>query len=179
MQDAEKKFYVLRAISGKENKVREYLEMEKKNSDLGRYVGRIIIPTEKVVTQRNGKKVVKERNYMPGYILVEAALVGDVAFILRNTPDVLGFLGKGEPEPLRPSEVDRILGKADQMADAEGEYEVSYMVGETVKVIDGAFSGFEAAVEEVNSEKKKLKVMVKIFGRKTPLELSFAQVTKE
>lgn len=179
MQDAEKKFYVLRAISGKENKVREYLEMEKKNSDLGRYVGRIIIPTEKVVTQRNGKKVVKERNYMPGYILVEAALVGDVAFILRNTPDVLGFLGKGEPESLRPSEVDRILGKADQMADAEGEYEVSYMVGETVKVTDGAFSGFEAAVEEVNSEKKRLKVMVKIFGRKTPLELSFAQVTKE
>lgn len=179
MQDAEKKFYVLRAISGKENKVREYLEAEKKNSDLGLYVGRIVIPTEKVVSQRNGKKVIKERSYMPGYILIEAALVGDVAYILRNTPDVLGFLGDGEPASLRPHEVERILGKADQMADAEGEYEDIFLVGDTVKVIDGAFDGFEATVEEVNTEKKKLKVMVKIFGRKTPLELGYAQVAKE
>ncbi|WP_329904090.1 transcription termination/antitermination protein NusG [Porphyromonas pogonae] len=179
MSDADKKFYVLRAISGKENKVKEYLEAEMKNSDLGNYLFRVIIPTEKVVAQRAGKKVVKERPYLPGYILIEAALVGEVTHQLRNTPNVIGFLGDGAPVPLRKSEVDRILGKADQMADMEGDYDVNFLVGDTVKVIDGAFSGFEAAVEEVNSDKKKLKVMVKIFGRKTPLELSYAQVEKE
>ena len=180
MSDIQKKFYVLRAISGKENKVREYLEAELKNTDLGEYVFQVLIPTEKTFTVRNGKKVMKERAYLPGYVLVEAALVGEVAHHLRNTPNVIGFLGGSEnPVPLRQSEVNRILGTVDELQDATEELSIPYVVGETVKVNYGPFSGFSGIIEEVNTEKKKLKVMVKIFGRKTPLELGFMQVEKE
>ena len=179
---AEKRFYVLRAVSGKEEKVREQLEAEMRNSNLGQYVSRVIIPTEKIVTQRAGKKIVKERPYLPGYVLVEAVLVGDVAHTLRNQPNVIGFLGGkrgGEPEPLKHSEVERILGRADQMADSEGIYDLELFVGDVVRIIDGAFANYEASVEEVTPEKQKLRVMVKMFGRKTPLELSYSQVVKE
>lgn len=177
----EKKFYVLRAISGKEKKVREQLEAEMKNTDLGQYLFRVIIPTEKVVSQRNGKKIVKERPYLPGYIVVEAMLVGDVAHRLRNTQNVIGFLGgkSGEPESLKPSEIERLLGSADDMSDSEGEYDMSIIVGDVVKVVDGAFSGCDAVVEEVTPSKHRLKVMVKMFGRKMPLDLSYSQVVKD
>lgn len=180
MSDVEKKFYVLRAVSGKENKVREYLEAELKNTDLGDYVSQVLIPTEKIVTVRNGKKVVKERAYLPGYVLVEAALVGEVAHRLRNIPNVIGFLGGADtPVPLRPVEVSRILGSVDELQEQEEDLDLHFYVGETVKVTDGPFSGFSGLIEEVNTEKKKLKVMVKIFGRKTPLELNYMQVEKE
>ena len=171
MAEIEKKWYVLRAISGKEAKVKEYLEADLKNSDLGEYVSQVL---------RNGKKIVKERSYLPGYVLVEAALVGEVAHHLRNTPNVIGFLGGSEkPVPLRQSEVNRILGTVDELQETGEELNIPYVVGETVKVTFGPFSGFSGIIEEVNSEKKKLKVMVKIFGRKTPLELGFMQVEKE
>ena len=173
MSEIEKKWYVLRAISGKEAKVKEYLEADIKNSDLGDYVSQVLIPTEKVYQVRNGKKIVKERSYLP-------ALVGEVAHHLRNTPNVIGFLGGSEkPVPLRQSEVNRILGTVDELQDAGEELNIPYVVGETVKVNYGPFSGFSGIIEEVNTEKKKLKVMVKIFGRKTPLELGFMQVEKE
>ena len=155
-------------------------EADIKNSDLGDYVSQVLIPTEKVYQVRNGKKIVKERSYLPGYVLVEAALVGEVAHHLRNTPNVIGFLGGSEkPVPLRQSEVNRILGTVDELQDAGEELNIPYVVGETVKVNYGPFSGFSGIIEEVNTEKKKLKVMVKIFGRKTPLELGFMQVEKE
>ena len=180
MAEIEKKWYVLRAISGKEAKVKEYLEADLKNSDLGEYVSQVLIPTEKVYQVRNGKKIVKERSYLPGYVLVEAALVGEVAHHLRNTPNVIGFLGGSEkPVPLRQSEVNRILGTVDELQETGEELNIPYVVGETVKVTFGPFSGFSGIIEEVNSEKKKLKVMVKIFGRKTPLELGFMQVEEE
>ncbi|MCD7915005.1 MAG: transcription termination/antitermination protein NusG [Tannerellaceae bacterium] len=180
MSDIEKKFYVLRAISGKENKVREYLEAELKNTDLGEYVAQVLIPTEKTFTVRNGKKVMKERAYLPGYVLVEAALVGEVAHRLRNIPNVIGFLGGLEnPVPLRPAEVSRILGKVDELQEQQEEMDIQFYVGENVKVTFGPFNGFSGVIEEVNTEKKKLKVMVKIFGRKTPLELGCMQVEKE
>lgn len=180
MSDIEKKFYVLRAISGKENKVREYLEAELKNTDLGEYVAQVLIPTEKTFTVRNGKKVMKERAYLPGYVLVEAALVGEVAHRLRNIPNVIGFLGGLEnPVPLRPAEVSRILGKVDELQEQQEEMDIQFYVGENVKVAFGPFNGFSGVIEEVNTEKKKLKVMVKIFGRKTPLELGCMQVEKE
>ena len=168
MSEIEKKWYVLRAISGKETKVKEYLEADIKNSDLGDYVSQVLIPTEKVY------------QVLPGYVLVEAALVGEVAHHLRNTPNVIGFLGGSDkPVPLRQSEVNRILGTVDELQDATEEMNIPYVVGETVKVNYGPFSGFSGIIEEVNTEKKKLKVMVKIFGRKTPLELGFMQVEKE
>lgn len=178
-------FYVLRVLSGQELKVQDYIDAAKANGTLGEYVRRVLIPTEKVVTQRNGKKVVKERPYMPGYVLVEAALVGDTEHNLRTLPNVIGFLGTRNaqgyitPEPLPMREVNAMLGQVDKEAEGEGRYDVEYMVGETVKIIDGAFTDFSATIEEVKSDKKKLKVMVKIFGRKTPLELSYTQVEKE
>jgi transcriptional antiterminator NusG len=151
-----------------------------RDPEFGAYVSQVLIPTEKVYSIRNGKKVMKERAYLPGYVIVEAALVGEVPHRLRNTPNVIGFLGGSDnPAPLRPSEVNRILGTVDELQEQSEELEVDFYAGETVKVIYGAFNGFSGIIEEVNSEKKKLKVMVKIFGRKTPLELGYTQVEKE
>ena len=180
MSEIAKKWYVLRAVSGKESKVKEYIDADIRNGSLADYVSQVLIPTEKVYQVRNGKKVVKERTYLPGYVLVEAALVGEVAHRLRNTPNVLGFLGGlDNPTPLRQAEVNRILGTVDELQDVTEDTNIPYEVGETVKVTEGPFSGFNGIIEEVNTEKKKLKVMVKIFGRKTPLELGFMQVEKE
>ena len=180
MSDVQKKFYVLRAISGKENKAKEYLEAEMKNTDLGEDVSQVLIPTEKTFTVRNGQKVVKERAYLPGNVLVEAALVGEVAHRLRNIPNIIGFLGGlDNPVPLRPAEVSRILGTVDDMQEQPEDMDLQFLVGESVKITFGPFSGFSGIIEEVNAEKRKLKVMVKVFGRKTPLELGYMQVEKE
>lgn len=175
------KWYVLRAISGKESKVKEYIDAEIKNSDLGQTVSQVLIPTEKVLQIRNGKKITKERSYLPGYVLVEANLIGETPHRLRNIPNVLGFLGEknNQPTPIRQSEINRILGTVDELQENGEEMLTPFLVGETVKVINGPFSGFDGLIEEVNNEKKKLKVMVSIFGRKTPLELAFTQVEKE
>jgi len=177
MSDIEKKWYVVRAISGKEKKVKEFIESEIKARGMQDYV-----PTEKVFQVRNGKKVSKERSYLPGYVLIEACLIGEIPHIIRNITNVIGFLGaekKGDPIPLRQSEVNRILGKVDELAESGEELNIPYVVGESVKVIDGPFNNFSGIIEEINEEKKKLKVTVKIFGRKTPLELGYMQVEKE
>ncbi len=180
MSEIKKRWYVLRAVSGKETKAKEYIEATMKNSPLGEYVSQVLIPTEKVYQVRGGKKVLVEKNYLPGYILVEAALVGEVAFQLRNTPNIIGFLGGTDnPTPLRQSEVNRILGTVDELQEAGEDIAIPYVVGESVRVAHGPFNGFSGIIEEINVEKKKLKVMVKIFGRKTPLELGFMQVEKE
>ena len=183
MAEGKRAWYVLRAISGKEAKVKEVLDAAIKNTDLGNYVFQVLIPTEKVLTVRNGKKVVKEKNLYSGYVFVEANLQGEVMHELRNTTNVIDFLkGKGKdakPEALRESEVKRMLGTADEFIDLTDEGVNDYMVGETVKVNYGPFNGFSGVIEEVNAEKKKLKVMVKIFGRKTPLELENSQVERE
>ncbi len=182
MTEEEKKWYVLRAIGGKEKKVKEYIENEINRLGLQEYISQVLIPTEKVFQIRSGKKISKERTFFPGYILVEVALVGEIPHILKNIPNVIGFLGTqkgGDPTPLRLSEVNRILGKVDELTASEEEMNEPYIVGETVRVIDGPFNTFTGVIEEVNNEKKRLKVMVKIFGRKTPLELSFMQVEKE
>ena len=182
MSDTTKKWYVLRAIGGKEKKVKEYIENEIANGDLKGFVEQVLIPTEKIYQIRNGKKISKERNFFPGYVLIEATLVGEVTHTLRNVPNVIGFLGDtkgGEPVPMRPNEVNRILGRVDELAETGEELNTPFVVGETVKVIDGPFNGFNGTIEVINDEKKKLQVMVKIFGRKTPLELSFMQVEKE
>ncbi len=182
MEENEKKWYVLRAIGGKEKKVKEYIESEISRLNLEEYISQVLIPTEKVYQIRNGKKISKERNFFPGYVLVEASLVGEIPHILRNIPNVIGFLGQKaneDPTPLRMSEINRILGKVDELAAGDEELNTPFYIGESVKVIDGPFNSFTGIIEEVNDEKKKLKVMVKIFGRKTPLELSFMQVEKE
>ena len=179
MAESEKKWYVLRAVSGKENKVKEYLESEIKKTDLGKYISQVLIPTEKTYTVRNGKKVMKERAYLPGYVLIEADLTGEVIHELKNLNYVAGFLpNTNDPQPLRESEVKRILGTMDELEEANEEMDVKFYVGENVKVISGPFTSFSGEVEEVNDEKKKLKVMVKIFGRKQLLELGYMQVEK-
>ena len=171
---------VLRAISGKEGKVKEYIDAEIKNGRLGGHVAQVLIPTEKVKQIRGNKQVVKERLYLPGYVLVEARLVGETVHELRNTPNVLGFLGgMDNPTPLRESEVNRILGKVDELEDVPQEIEIPFVAGESVKVIDGPFTGFSGVVEKVDDEKRKVTVTVKVFGRNTGLDLGFMQVEKE
>lgn len=181
-EELKKAWYVLRAISGKEAKVKEILDGAIRNTGLGNYVFQVLIPTEKVMSVRNGKKVVKEKNLYSGYVFVECILTGEVLYELRNTTNVIDFLrGRGKnaaPEALRESEVLRMMGTADEMIDTTDDGN-DYMVGETVKVTFGPFNGFSGTIEEVNREKKKLKVMVKIFGRKTPLELENSQVERE
>jgi transcriptional antiterminator NusG len=179
--DSSKKWYVVRAISGKEKKIKQYIEVEIGRLGLSDYVAQVLIPTEKIYQIRNGKKISKERNFFPGYILIEATLVGEIPHAIKNITGVIGFLGdkNGDPLPLRQAEVNRILGKVDQLAEKDEELTIPFIVGETVKVVDGPFNSFSGVIEEINEEKKKLKVMVKIFGRKTPLELSYMQVEKE
>ncbi len=181
MAQTGRNWYVLKTVSGKEAKVKEYIEAElKHNPQLSQYVSQIVVPMEKHATQRSdGKRVVKEKVSLPGYIFVEAEMKGDVAHTLRFMPNVLGFLGGlDNPSPVKQSEVNRMLGNAEE-TEIVDEVVVPFEVNETVKVTDGPFSGFSGVIEEVNTEKRKLKVMVKIFGRKTPLELSFMQVVKE
>lgn len=181
MAEIVKKWYVVRALSGKEKKVKEYLEMEISRLGVEDKISQVLIPTEKVYQIRKGKPVHKERNFFPGYILIHAALDGEVEHVIRGITGVIGFLGSkdGKAIPLRTDEVSRILGKVDELAESGEEINVPFYVGEPVKVIDGPFNGFSGVVEEVYDEKKKLQVMVKIFGRKTPLELRFIQVEKE
>ena len=182
MAEIVKKWYVVRAVSGKEKKVKEYLELEISRMKLNDYVNQVLIPTEKVFKIQNGKKVIKEKAFLPGYVLIEAALVGEVSHVIKSIPNVIGFLGTvkgGEPVPMRLSEVNRILGKVDELATSQEELKIPFVVGESVKVVDGPFNNFTGVVDEINEEKKKLKVMVKIFGRKNLLELSYMQVEKE
>ncbi len=197
---AETKWYVLRAISGQEKKVKTYMENELARQGVSDSVPQILIPTEKIYEIRKGKKVIREKNLFPGYILVEADLAGEVSHILTSTPGVIGFLqanneevevtkvegGKvkktkvivKKPVPINQSEVNRILGKVDESAAVEEFASVTFIKGETVRVIDGPFATFEGTVEEIHENTKKLSVMVKIFGRNTPLELNYAQVEK-
>ena len=173
-------WYVLRAVSGKEAKVKEYIEAEMKhNTLLQNHVSQVLIPMEKHASLRDGKRIIKEKVSLSGYVFVEAELVGDVAHTLRFMPNVLGFLGGlDNPSPVKQSEINRMLGNAEE-TELAMYTNVPFVLDETVKVVDGPFSGFNGVVEEINAEKRKLKVMVKIFGRKTPLELSFMQVEKE
>jgi transcriptional antiterminator NusG len=173
------KWYVLRVISGREEKIKNHIMAEVDKSHLKDLVHQIIVPVEKVVQLRNGKKVTKERNFYPGYIIIEASLSSDVEHVIKNVTGVFDFLGtKGTAIPIRPAEVNRILGKIQAYSEIGEQVEVPFLIGEPVKIIDGPFSGFNGLIEEINEEKKKLKVVVKIFGRRTPVELNYMQVEK-
>ena len=177
----EKKWYVMRVISGKERKIKEYIETEIGRSGWNEIITQILVPMEKIYKVKNGKKVIKERTFFPGYVLMEAdelKINSDMFSAIKNVSGVIGFLGGTKPQALRKTEVNRILGKVDEMAEAGETINEPFLVGENVKITDGPFNDFIGLIEEVNDEKKKLKVTVKIFGRKTPVELSFAQVEK-
>jgi len=176
-----KKWYVVRAVSGQENKIKAYIEQEVNRVGMGDYISQVLVPTEKVVQVKDGKKISKERVYFPGYVMIEANLTGEIPHIIKSITGVIGFLGEtkgGDAVPLRQSEVNRMLGKVDELSVTVDNVAIPYTIGETVKVVDGPFNGFNGTIEKVNEEKRKLEVMVKIFGRKTPLELSFMQVEK-
>ena len=181
----ELQWYVIRVISGQEKKVKIYLESEVERENLQGFIPEVLIPSEKVYEMRNGKKRVRERNFFPGYVLVSANLGhGEANHLINSIPGVIGFLGAGgmgqskEPVPLRQAEVNRILGKVDEIDEMEEKLDTPYIVGEPIKVMDGPFSGFTGTVKEVFEERKKLNVMVKIFGRNTPVELNYLQVEK-
>lgn len=177
----DKNWYVLRVVSGKENKIKDYLDMEISKSNWGDIVTQILVPKEKVYKLRGGKKVIQEKNFYPGYMLVEAVaskFSGEIISTINSTTNVIHFLGKDNPIPVKQNEVNRILGKVDAMQEVGAVVNEPFLVGETVKIIDGPFNDFNGTVEELDEEKKKLKVIVKIFGRRTPVELNFMQVEK-
>ena len=176
-----KKWYVVRAVSGQENKIRDYMESEINRLGFNNLVEDILVPTQKVVQIRKGKKINKEKVYFPSYIMIKANLAGEIPHIIKALPNVIGFLGEtkgGDPIPLRTAEVNRMLGKVDELSTESESVSIPFEIGESIKVIDGPFNGFNGSIEKVNQEKRKLEVMVKIFGRKTPLELSYMQVEK-
>ena len=182
VQQDNTKWYVLRVVSGKERKVKEYLDKEISRGGWSKSVKQVFLPVEKVYKVQNGKKVMRERNYYPGYVMIEIAdgkLSDDLRDVIKNTSNVIHFLGKENPIALRKAEVNKMLGKMDEMAEAGGStMSEPFIVGETIKIIEGPFNDFNGVIEEVNDEKKKLKVTVKIFGRSTPVELNYMQVEK-
>ena len=180
--NSENKWYVVRAVSGQENKIKTYIENEISRLGMSSFVEEILVPQEKVVQIRKGKKVTKDKTYFPGYIMIKANLSGEIPHIIKSVTNVIGFLGEtkgGEPIPMSQAEVNRMLGKVDELSlQDETDIIIPFIHGENVKVIDGPFNGFDATIEKINEEKRKLEVMVRIFGRKTPLELSYMQVEK-
>ena len=176
------KWYVVRAVSGQENKIKAYIENEISRVGMESFIEDILVPSQKVVQIRKGKKVTKDKTYFPGYIMIKANLAGEVPHVIKSVTNVIGFLGEtkgGDPIPLRKSEVNRMLGKVDELAlQEDSNISIPFIYGENVKVIDGPFNGFDGTIEKINEDKRKLEVMVKIFGRKTPLELSYMQVEK-
>jgi transcriptional antiterminator NusG len=182
-EGSERNWYVLRAISGKELKVKEMVDAAcKNNSDLARYISQVLVPTEKVYATRGGKKVLKERILLPGYVFVEAELKGDVERFLQETSNVIDFVrardGHKRPKPANADEMARMLGAAEAEAEITEDTAGDYIVGESVKVNYGPFSGFIGEIQEVNREKHELTVMVKVFGRETPLKLDNSQVER-
>ena len=187
VQQAESKWYVLRVVSGKERKVKEYLDKDISRNGWTNIVKQVFLPMEKVYKVQNGKKVMREKNYFPGYVMLEVLdgkLTDDMIHHISNVSNIMHFLtdgkgSKGNIISLRKSEVNKMLGKVDEMSDAGGmTMSEPFIIGETIKIIDGAFNDFNGVIEEVNDEKKKLKVTVKIFGRSTPVELNYMQVEK-
>jgi transcriptional antiterminator NusG len=179
--EQETKWYVLRIVSGKERKVKEYLDKEVKINGWGNTILQILCPVEKVFKVQNGKKVLREKTLFPGYIMLEAVegkLNDTMIQGITGVTNVIHFLGKEHPIALRKSEVNKMFGKLDEVSEQGIGYAEPYIVGETVKIIDGPFNDFNGTIEEVNEEKKKLKIVVKIFGRATPVELNYSQVEK-
>lgn len=182
----ETKWYVLRVVSGKERKVKEYLDKEVNRSGWSETIKQVFLPMEKVYKVQNGKKVMREKNYFPGYVMIEVSdgkLTDDMVQHISNVSNVMHFLtdgkgSKGNIISLRKAEVNKMLGKVDEMNDQGITMNEPFIVGETIKIIEGPFNDFNGVIEDVNDEKKKLKVTVKIFGRSTPVELNYMQVEK-
>lgn len=179
----ENKWYVIRCSSGQEKKAYKHIEKELEKQKLNEFVNRMVIPTRKEVYVKNGKKISRDVNYFPGYVLIETHLNPEVQHVIKETPGVINILGgkdkhgKDIPEPIRPDEVRKILGKIDNLADGI-DTKTDFVIGENVVISEGPFTNFNGTIEEINLDKKKLKISIKIFGRKTPVDLDFTQVIK-
>ncbi len=179
--EADTKWYVLRVVSGKEKKIKEHLEKEIRLSGWNQRITQVLCPVEKVVKIAGGKKSLREKILFPGYLMLEVTngrMTDDMVQVITSVSNVIHFLGRENPTALRKSEVNKMFGTVDEVAEAGLAYADPFTVGETVKIIDGPFNDFNGVVEEVSEEKKKLKVVVKIFGRSTPVELTYMQVEK-
>jgi transcription termination/antitermination protein NusG len=184
--EKESKWYVLRVVSGKERSTKEYLDKDIARNGWTEIIRQVFLPMEKVYKVQNGKKVMREKNYFPGYVMLEIAdgkLSDDIVQHVSNVSNIMHFLtdgkgSKGNIICLRKSEVNKMLGKVDEMNDVGVTISEPFIIGETIKIIEGPFNDFNGVIEEVNDEKKKLKITVKIFGRSTPVELSYTQVEK-
>ena len=174
------KWYVIRAVAGKEKKAIELLEREINDKGFTDKVKQIVVPMERIYHVRNGKKVATERNHYPGYILIETdpSIISELSGMHKLVNFMVGFLGGDKPTPLKPKEVEQILGDMDVLASNDEKFMDVYHVGESVKIIDGPFNGFVGNIQEFNDDKKRVKIDVKVFGRSTPLELSYTQVQK-
>jgi transcriptional antiterminator NusG len=164
-----KKWYVVRAVSGQENKIRDYMESEINRLGFNNLVEDILVPTQKVVQIRKGKKINKEKVYFPGYIMIKANLAGEIPHIIKALPNVIGFLGEtkgGDPIPVRTAEVNRMLGKVDELSTESESVSIPFEIGESIKVIDGPFNGFNGSIEKVNQEKKKARSYGENFWKK-------------
>ena len=180
------KWYVLRVVSGKERGVKEYLDKDIARSGWTEIIKQVFLPMEKVYKVQNGKKVMREKNFFPGYLMLEVIngkLTDDIVQHISGISNIMHFLtdgkgAKGNIISLRKSEVNKMLGRVDEMNDQGISISEPFIVGETIKIIEGPFNDFNGVIEEVHDDKKKLKVSVKIFGRSTPVELNYVQVEK-
>jgi len=179
MSDGDLKWYALHVYSGHETKVLSYVENEVKQQQLEARIKQILVPQENVVEMKDGKKVVKTKNFFPGYVLAEMILDKETRHLVLNTPGVINFLGsQNAPQVIHPSEIERILGRTQDKEEIE-TVDMPFQIGDSVKVVDGPFNDFSGFIEEINPEKNKVKVMVSIFGRPTPVELDYLQVEQE
>lgn len=181
----DQKWYVLKVVSGQEKLVKQYLDSELERRSLKNHVTQILIPSEKIYEMRAGKRQTRERNFFPGYIILYADLTdGRVLHLIKEIPNAMGFLGvrgwgsSSQPIPLREKEINKILGKVDEIGDMDSNIDKPFIVGETVKIVDGPFNGFSGNIQQIFEERKKLNVIVKIFERNTPIELTYSQVEK-
>lgn len=179
--DANKKWFVLKVVSGQENKIKGYIDAEVVRSKWDNIITHVLVPTEKVYKIRNGKKIIKDRTLYPGYLYIEVeekTITTEMLATIRNITGVMNFLGGNQPQALRPIEVQKLLGKLDEVVGQGESMMEPFIINESVKIIDGPFNDFVGTIEDINEEKKKLKVVVKIFGRRQPVEVSFGQVDK-
>jgi transcriptional antiterminator NusG len=176
-----KKWFVLKVVSGQENKIKGYIDSEILRSKWENAITNVLVPTEKVYKIKAGKKVIKDKTLYPGYLYIEVedkVVKTEMLTTIRNISGVMNFLGGNQPQALRPAEVQKLLGKLDEVLGAGETMSEPFIINESVKIIDGPFNDFVGSIEEINEEKKKLKVVVKIFGRRQPVEVSFGQVDK-
>lgn len=178
-KELEHGWYVVRCFSSHEKKVKEFLDREIEDQDLSDKIVDVLVPTETVVEIRGGKKRTREKNILPGYILAHTHYDEEVNNLIQSAPSCLGFLkGKNDlvPSPMKKHEVQRILGRVQEAGEEMGNVEIPYSEGDLVRVISGPFKDFDGTVQEVNPEKLKLRVLVSIFGRRTPVEVDVNQV---